>query len=382
MAQKRSRTRLGLVGCAAVAAALSLVFAGVSNGADASLAAAQKALKSGKPEFAVNTLTAALAGPGLKGGDIARAYYLRGVAHSKAGNKTAAMADFNHALWLKGLSDTERTEAIAARAKLYQQAGVAETAEPPAPEVAVVAAPTKPAAAPKVVTRKIVAAVEEPAADGAEIPPNAVEIPVSVEAAVAETSTWGSKPVAEKASNGKKMKGAAELTVAEQPAEPAVAPEELPWKNAAAPQAAKTMAVSQDTPVDSMFGSLFGVASTSPTPAAVSAPAPEPAPEQVASTAPAAAPAPKPSVKPSKGTVFLQVASLRSPKEADALAAKLTAEQAKVLGGVGTRVKSVVLGNMGTFYAVHVGPVATAAAGEGLCKKLRGNGVDCFIATP
>jgi SPOR domain len=42
----------------------------------------------------------------------------------------------------------------------------------------------------------------------------------------------------------------------------------------------------------------------------------------------------------------------------------------------------VVLGNMGTFYAVHVGPVASAAAGEGLCKKLKGSGVDCFLAAP
>jgi len=93
-------------------------------------------------------------------------------------------------------------------------------------------------------------------------------------------------------------------------------------------------------------------------------------------------PAQKMAAAPAGSAVYVQIASLRSPKEAHDMATRIATEQADTLGAVGTRVTPVVLGNMGTFYVVNVGPVASAAAGEGLCKKLQSNGVDCFLATP
>jgi hypothetical protein len=243
-------------------------------------------------------------------------------------------------------------------------------AEAPAPEPAPVAEPIKPG---KVAPALAPAAETTP--EAAEVPPNPIETPVSVEAASAGKSTWGT------ASGGKAtVKKAKQLAAKQQPAAApdavVEAPEELPWANAPVAAAKQTVAIAQDTPVDSVLGSLFG---------GVAAPQPPAAPvEQVASAEPvvAAKPAPKANPKAAKGSVFLQVASLRSPKEADDFAARLGAEQSKILDGVETRVKPVVLGNMGTFYAVHVGPFASATAGEGLCTKLRANGVDCFVATP
>ena len=40
----------------------------------------------------------------------------------------------------------------------------------------------------------------------------------------------------------------------------------------------------------------------------------------------------------------------------------------------------VVLGNMGTFYVVRVGPFADERASEHFCGKLQKAGVDCFAA--
>lgn len=369
MAQERSRTQCWLRRTA-VAASLMAAVSASAFGAETPLAAAQKAIKSGKPEFAVNTLTAALSGAGLKGGDVARAYYLRGLAHSKAGHQAAAIADLNHALWLKGLSEPERADATATKAKLYHDAGLAASA---------------PDAAPAERSAKAAPAKAEAVAETAEVPPNPAEYPVNVEAAVAEKSTWGTKSggtkaAANKTASRKKKPAAAPQMVEQTAVEASAAPEDLPWKDAPAPAAQKTVAVADDNPVNSVLGNLFGgTPAPEPATAAVTKPAPEPAPsEQVVS----ADPAPKPQAKPGKMTaksgLFVQVASLRSPKEADDLAARLTSEHADVT----TRVIPMVLGNMGTFYAVQAGPVANAAAGEGLCKKLRGNGVDCFIATP
>ena len=388
MAQKRSRTR-GSHGLR-LAAALSLLcsVASAALAAEPPLAAAQKALKAGKPAVAVNALSAALAGSGLKGGDIARAYYLRGTANAKAGNTAAAIADLNHALWLKGLTDTERQEATAAKASLYKQAGLAAPDPEPAPQPETVAEAPKPD---KPAAKKM--KVAEPVAE-------AVEVPIVIEPAAVETSKWDVKTTAAKSAPVK----AAAAAMAKRkkkaggdaaPATEAMLPlaeagrEDLPWSGAAVAQsdpAAKPIAtvVADDNPVSSVLGTLF-----SGPPKAEPATASAEASQQVASAEPAAEAAPaqpvaagKAAAKTSKAGVYLQVASLRSLKDADAFAARLKTEQAALLASVGTRVLPVVVGNMGTFYAVHVGPVASAAAGAGLCKKLALNGVDCFIATP
>ncbi len=386
MAQKRSRTR----GCHGLrlAAALSLLcmVASAALAAEPPLAAAQKALKAGKPEVAVNALSAALAGAGLKGGDVARAYYLRGTANAKAGNTAAAIADFNHALWLKGLTDTERQEALAAKASLYKRAGLAAPDAEPAPQPEVVAEAPKPE---KPAAKKI--PVAEPVAE-------AVEVPIAIEPAAAETSKWDVKTTAAKSAPVKAAAMAKRKKKAGGDAAPAAETmlplaeagrEDLPWSGAAVAQAdpaAKPTAtvVADDNPVSSVLGTLF-----SGPPKAEPATTSADASQQVASAEPAAESAPaqpvaagKATAKTPKAGVYLQVASLRSPKDADAFAARLKTEQAALLASIGTCVIPVVVGNMGTFYAVHVGPVASAAAGAGLCKKLTLNGVDCFIATP
>ena len=343
----------GLTAAAMLLAALVAAPAPVLA-ADSALDLAQKAIKSGKPDLALRALNAALTGGTLKGGDVAKAYFLRGMANAKSGNQAATIADLNNALYLKGLSEAERKEATAAKIAAYRAAGVPVTAGA-TPATATADAPeTKlAAAAGKVHSKKSQTA--------------AVGSPASAEpAANAEPLPWQNKPM-----------------LAALPAPAPTAPAPTP---AAAP--APDASASGDNPFNSLLGGLFGLGKPAP---AMAAPAPAAAASATASTtepspawktASATAKLPVAQAVAKAGGIYLQVASLRTTGEADALAAKLASDHAATLAGIQPSVAPTVLGNMGTFYAVRLGPVASKGAGQNLCAKLRKEGVDCFLATP
>ncbi len=81
------------------------------------------------------------------------------------------------------------------------------------------------------------------------------------------------------------------------------------------------------------------------------------------------------------GKFRLQVAAVRSRSEADALAAKLVANHGSELGPRQPEISEAVLGNMGTFYRVRVGPYADAKEPQQLCGGLRSSGFDCLVVT-
>jgi hypothetical protein len=76
----------------------------------------------------------------------------------------------------------------------------------------------------------------------------------------------------------------------------------------------------------------------------------------------------------------MQVASVRSREEADLMVAKLLTEHGGELGGRDPQVTEAVIGNMGTFYQVRVGPYADAKEPKSLCGTL-GTGFDCLVVT-
>ena len=51
------------------------------------------------------------------------------------------------------------------------------------------------------------------------------------------------------------------------------------------------------------------------------------------------------------------------------------------LGARQPEVTEAVLGNMGTFYRVRVGPYADAKEPQQLCGGLRSSGFDCLVVT-
>jgi hypothetical protein len=79
------------------------------------------------------------------------------------------------------------------------------------------------------------------------------------------------------------------------------------------------------------------------------------------------------------GKFRLQVAAVRSRSEAEALAGLLVGRHADQLGGRHPEVDESVIGSMGTFYRVRLGPYANAKEPEQLCAALRSDGFDCLV---
>lgn len=99
--------------------------------------AAAKALQAGKVEQAVQALSATLAGGNLPPAVMAKAFYVRGMAHRQQKKPAQALSDFTSALWLKGgLGGEERTDALKQRAAAYGDAGLTERGEAVAPVAA------------------------------------------------------------------------------------------------------------------------------------------------------------------------------------------------------------------------------------------------------
>ena len=93
------------------------------------------------------------------------------------------------------------------------------------------------------------------------------------------------------------------------------------------------------------------------------------------------APAKKVAAKSAGGNFKLQVASVRSREEADKLAQTLQGYPAVRSGTVRAEVDEAVIGSMGTFYRVRLGPYANAKEPGELCQTLKPQGFDCLVVT-
>lgn len=77
----------------------------------------------------------------------------------------------------------------------------------------------------------------------------------------------------------------------------------------------------------------------------------------------------------------MQIASVRSRAEADNLAYRLVSEHGSELGRRAPVVDETIIGSMGTFYRVRVGPYASSKEPQKLCTKLQASGYDCLVVT-
>ena len=89
----------------------------------------------------------------------------------------------------------------------------------------------------------------------------------------------------------------------------------------------------------------------------------------------------KVAARPAGGKFKLQVASVRSREEADKLAETLQRYPAVRDGSVSTEVDEAVIGSMGTFYRVRLGPYPNAKEPGELCQTLKPQGFDCLVVT-
>ena len=98
--------------------------------AQRAVANAGKLLEAGKHEQAIATLSATLAGGNLAPATMAKALLYRGIAYRQQKKPAQAISDFTSALWLKGgLSEADRADGLRQRAGAYQEAGLSQGGE-------------------------------------------------------------------------------------------------------------------------------------------------------------------------------------------------------------------------------------------------------------
>ncbi len=363
--------------------------AGGEKSNDKAVSKAQKMLdagvaayEAGKTKQAVRAFDTAIRGSGLDNRQMARALYYRGLAYRKKGKPGLAIPDLTSAIWLKdGLSVPEKQEAIANRAAAYRDAGVADVPQGPQPA--------------GIAGTSLGADGWQTAMTGSGTPPSS---PTPPPAPVSSPPPAASAPVS------------APQTAAYAPARP---PPPQP------------QATSSSGGISGFFNSIFGGGSSSsnevttssvaeapaasnwsqttevvtpgPTPQTAAAPPPpplQPAPErrsappaapfatqtQVAAVAPPTRSQPQASETPS-GKYHVQVAAVRSRDEAYALSGRLMSQHGSELGARRPEVDQTVIGSMGTFYRVKVGPYASIEESQRLCGSLRTSGFDCLVIT-
>ena len=139
---------------------------------------------------------------------------------------------------------------------------------------------------------------------------------------------------------------------------------------------------SETTVVTAQTSSMVQRGPDSPPPPSADEPLPWGAASgNAASATPAAAPVQVATVAGGGGKYKLQVAAVRSREEAERLAQSLTGYQPVRDGAVAPEIDEAVIGSMGTFYRVRLGPYADSKEPNQLCKTLKPQGFDCLVVT-
>lgn len=277
--------------------------------------AAQKSLDGGKLDVAITQINAVMAQKGLETKAIARALAVRGQAYRRQGKPAQAIADLQSALHLKG--GLSDAERAAATQARAEAYREAGLAEPQAI------------------------------------------------AGTPRTAAPGSPPASSPVRTGSNR----------EPTPPAAEP---PASNG----------------IGNFLSGLFGgnapkpAAPPPPAPPVVAAPEPPPTTGTIAPPAKAAVvktppTTAKPPVAPAKaapaGGIRLQLAGMRSQKEAQALGERVRKEFGSALGGRSFDIAQAVYGNMGTFYHARFGPYGEQTEPTALCTTLKAKGIDCQV---
>ena len=288
---------------------------------------AAKLLQSGKADQAEHTLSATLAAGSLPPAIMARALYLRGMAYREQKKPAQAISDLTSALWLKGgLTADDRADALKQRSAAYSDAGLTETGALASPSPA--GEPSRPSAA------KSWGTVTTPTSGAAPSTP--------------QTSDAG----------GNWFKN---------------------WFGAWSPggQTSPPPATTTSPPTASIEKAESAPARPSQT-ARIST-AWSSKTEVRAAEAPVTTSAPTTGAAKSSGKYRVQLATVRSQREAEAVATK--AKQALGALAQDAEIDQAVLGNMGSFYRVRVGPFATMQEAQAVCAKVKGSGFDCLAVS-
>lgn len=341
-----------------------------SDGKSKAVTQAEKLLERGiaayeadKANQAIRAFTTAINSGSLAPPQMARALYYRGLANGKRGKSGQAISDLTSAVWIKdGLNQAEMQQALQARGAAYRAAGISDV---PALDAAASVANAAPASGEGWQT----ATGGSPAAGSGwsapPAPPVLAAAPVSQPAPSSSSSSGGG--ITGFFSN--LFGGGSSSSDVTSSQDDAVTTSSIGNEATTVPATTSWSQTTQVAPAEPE-----PARAVAPSPAAA---APPPPPTQVAAVAPA------PSSQPSapSGTYHIQVASLRSRNEAYALSVRLLSQYGPQFGSRRPQVDEKVIGSMGTFYRVRVGPYASDDEPRALCGTLHAGGLDCMIVT-
>jgi tetratricopeptide (TPR) repeat protein len=348
--------------------------------AQRAVANAGKLLEAGKHEQAIATLSATLAGGNLAPATMAKALLYRGIAYRQQKKPAQAISDFTSALWLKGgLSEADRADGLRQRAGAYQEAGLSQggeaqpaatkdtrakeragspddgttTTASPVPATALNQEQSSPPAGGGGwglfgnlfggVGNALAGAGGTPAATA---PPDAAAI-LNAETTTAERPTAARRASASGWSRQTQVEGERSARVESTRAESA----RVENPRVEIPRVEKPR-------VENPRVETGAIAAKS-----------EPVKKEAALPEPA---------KTGRHT-RIQIAAVRTQAEAKALAAKVMREHATMLAAHEPQIDQTVMGNMGSFYRVLLGPFASAQETQSVCAKLKGSGLDCLV---
>lgn len=343
-----------------------------------------KAYEAGKHADAIKHLGAAIRAGGLQKTQIAKALYYRGLAFRKKGKPGQAISDLTSAYWLnEGLTTAQRSDALSNRNAAYREAGISNA--PAASESVVVAAEPAVMPAPSLGAgtsgweTATVGKTAQPVTNASSTSQSTFPAPAVAAAPAGKSGTSASDSSDSGSSGGVGgfFSSITNLFTGGSSSSSQSAPSQNENLDTAASIATKpeTLSWTQTTQV-----------------APAQPPAKPKKPAQVTTpftTQVAAVTPPAVVVQPSKpkvtnapsGKYRLQVAAVRSRSEADAVAARLMQKYGGKLGQRRPVVDEAVIGSMGTFYRVRVGPYANAKEPQQLCGTLRTSGFDCLVVT-
>ena len=327
---------------------------------------ALKLIEAGKGEHAVQTLSATLAAGNLPPAVMAKALYLRGTAYRQQKKPAQAISDFTSALWLKGgLSESDRADALRQRAAAYQDAGLGQGGE------------------------VVATAGKEPR--GKERAPPWGDGPAT-SAASAPATALNQEPSKPPAAGGgwdlfgNLFGGAGTAFASSSPQPAASAPAdsaailnaETSTAERAPRRAAQASTWSRQTQVEADKSARLETGAIAARSEPAKKPA-EPATKQAALSEPTTKQAALSEPGKRGGHLRIQIAAVRTQAEAKALVAKVVREHAAALAAREPQIDQTVMGNMGSFYRVLIGPFASAQETQRLCAKLKGSGLDCLV---
>ncbi len=320
---------------------------------------AAKLLEAGKAEQAVQVLSTTLAAGNLPPAVMAKALFYRGVAYRQQKKPAQAISDFTSALWLKGgLSESDRAEGLRQRAAAYQEAGLSQSGDASPPALARDARSKE---------RSAPAAPPWGDATTTATPASAL----NQEQAKEPASGGGWDLFGSLFGGGNAFAGA---SAAPSPAPAADANQILNGEASTAerappPRRAQASAWSRQTQVEAERGPRVETDRGPRVETAAIAPKSDGAKPQTA-----------PSEPPKSGAhLRIQIGAVRTQAEAKALAAKVVREHAATLASREPQIDQTVMGNMGSFYRVLIGPFASAQETQSVCAKLKGSGLDCLV---